>query len=168
MIAIGFYKELETLKSEIGFPDADFSFLENEIYNPYQFLHGNCHEFAMALSKSYGYKIEVIKDADRHLIHAYCITQYHGLKAYVDVRGITTDEKLFFDEFADWVDYNSDGTFLCRDENDGMIEQVYPETYRNWNDYSDDIVEYPDENLQETARNIISGYPDYYDMEGLY
>lgn len=109
----GFYKELDELREQ-GLKDSDFGFLENisvgEYFYLYDFLHGHCDEFAAALSDYYGYPIEYILDNADILVHAYCVTEINGAKAYVDARGITTNAKLFFDEFADFCTYK-DGTF---------------------------------------------------------
>lgn len=106
----GFYKELDELRSE-GLSDADFGFLENvevgESFNLYDFLHGHCDELAAALSDFYGYEIEYIVGNDNALIHAYCVAEVNGSKAYIDARGITTDAELFFDEFADFCTYEN-------------------------------------------------------------
>lgn len=110
----GFYKELDELRREDGCEDADFGFLENvdvgEAFNLYDFLHGHCDEFAAALSDYYGYSIEYIVDTANVLVHAYCVAEVDGSKAYIDARGITTDDKLFFEEFEDFCTYK-DGCF---------------------------------------------------------
>ena len=106
----GFYKELEDFFSDGT--DADFGFLENvpvgECYILYDFLHGLCDQFAAALSDFYGYEIEYIIDSCELLVHAYCVTDIGGDKAYIDVRGITTDAELFFEEFEDFCTYDED------------------------------------------------------------
>lgn len=113
----GFYKELEALRAA-GLSDADFGFLENvsvgDWYNLYDFLHGHCDQFAVALSEHFGYDIEWVEDKDRNfLIHAYCVKELgNGEKAYIDARGITTDAVAFFDEFADWCDYDEESGLL--------------------------------------------------------
>lgn len=167
MIETGFYKELETLKKQDGYPEADFGFLMNEDNDPYLFLHGECPHFAMALSRRFKYQIERVRDIDSNLIHVYCISQHRGQRVYIDVRGMTTDARTFFDEFADWVSFYDDGTLWCCDENDGYMEQVYPDSLKDWQEYSSDIGEYPDEDLLATADRIINDYPHYYDTKFL-
>lgn len=112
----GFYREQEEFVPEPGeFPG--FGFLENvsvgDAYNLYDFLHGCCDQFAAALSDFFGYEIEYVLGNDGNLIHAYCVRELaNGDTAYIDARGITTDAKLFFDEFADWCDYDEDSGVL--------------------------------------------------------
>ena len=110
----GFYKEFEELRSG-GSPDADFGFLENtpvgEAFNLYDYLHGRCDEFAAALSDFYGYNIEYIVGSDNVLIHAYCVTERNGGKVFVDARGVTTDAREFYDEFADFCTYSDGAVF---------------------------------------------------------
>lgn len=94
----------------------DFSFLENELVvdkneNPVlvnnreltfdDFLHGYCNVFALRLKNEYGYKLCNILDENRNLIHSYCVTD---TGEFVDIRGKTTDIKMFFEEFDDWLD----------------------------------------------------------------
>ena len=105
----GFYKELEEIRAD-GMSDASFGFLENvpvgDAYNLYNFLHGWCDHFAAALSDFFGYEIEYVIDNDGGLVHAYCVQEMtNGETAYIDARGITTDDELFFDEFADFCTY---------------------------------------------------------------
>lgn len=82
---------------------------------PMDFLHGRCCEFAIALSRKYGYKIGLNFDYDdkgnfSRLIHAYCIGNNTEL---IDVRGIQSNYdsfNCFIDESEfeyDW-DYNTD------------------------------------------------------------
>lgn len=104
----GFYRELDEIKEDSH--DADFGFLENvpvgEWYYLYDFLHGHCDQFAVALSDFFGYPVEYVLGNDGNLIHAYCVQELTtGEAAYIDARGITTDAELFFDEFADWCEY---------------------------------------------------------------
>ena len=109
----GFYKDVVKLRAH-GLSEANFNFLENvavgDYFKLYDFLHGHCDEFAAALSEYYGYEIEYILDSSNVLVHAYCVTEIEGVKAYIDVRGITINDNLFFDEFADFCIYK-DGRF---------------------------------------------------------
>ena len=71
------------------------------------FLHGFCGFFALALAEDFGYPITVYaepaKDEDdpvaNRIIHIYC----HSGNNYIDVRGVSTDEPKFLDEFADFI-----------------------------------------------------------------
>lgn len=101
----GYYEDLMTLRKEV--PPEDFYFLEDVFegtdLSAYDFLHGFCFTFAIELSKTFGYEIETVKDEDLDLIHAYCVAQTNGDKVYIDIRGITNDPELFFDDFDDMV-----------------------------------------------------------------
>lgn len=97
----GFYRELDEIR--VDDPDADFVFLEVVCnmgrFRAFDFLHGYCLDFALVLSDELGYKIETLRDPDGNLIHAYCIAEEEGQKLYIDVRGVTNDSALFFEEF---------------------------------------------------------------------
>ena len=112
----GFYKELDELRKDD--PEADFGCLENVDVTPdrnaFRFLHGFCDEFAAMLSDVYGYEIEAVRHFDEDgfggkLIHAYCVSEIAGEKAYIDIRGITTDVEKFFEAFENEVTYYPDG-----------------------------------------------------------
>lgn len=107
----GYYEELRILLEEDGQEDATFEFMENEVYDTpnsaYDYLHGLCPDFAIALADEFGYKIETIHDSNGNLIHAYCISEYAGKKAYIDIRGITTNPNLFYEDFEDWLTYEN-------------------------------------------------------------
>lgn len=158
-LTIGYYQELQDLKTE--YPETDFAFMENSEYNPYQFLHGNCDQFAMMLSQKFGYEIDIIRNND-FLIHAYCIMNFQGIKVYIDVRGMTTDKKLFFDEFADWLTMEEDGSFWSM--SDGEMYEIFPEQFKNWDDDSIDLGEYLDEALTTKARMVIINNENYYKL----
>ena len=108
----GFYMELDELRRDA--PDANFGFLENvavsEDLNAFNFLHGFCPDFTAMLSDIYGYEIVAIRHWDEEdvtgkLIHAYCISEHQGETFFIDVRGITNDPVLFFEEFENEVTY---------------------------------------------------------------
>ena len=74
-------------------------------------MHGYCADFAAILSDVCGYSIECVRHIDEdgeegRLIHAYCIAKIFNEKAYIDIRGITTDPQLFFQEFKNEVSYD--------------------------------------------------------------
>ncbi len=109
----GFYDELDELRKEDS--DACFRFLENIVVsadqNAFDYLHGLCPDFAAMLSDIYGYAIETVRHWEEEgcygrLVHAYCVTEIQGETAYVDVRGITTDPVLFFEEFENEITYD--------------------------------------------------------------
>lgn len=86
-------KHLETIKNNRK--DYDISpYLDAQI-----FLLGSCDLFALALNKEYGFKpyAFVPLENEEGLIHCFCVSDYLGRPAYVDVRGVTTDfEELIF------------------------------------------------------------------------
>lgn len=108
----GFYNELDELRRED--PDATFGFLENidvtGDLNAFDFLHGFCPDFAAMLSDLYGYKIVAVRHCDEDnvsgkLIHAYCVADFESEQVFIDIRGITNDPVLFFEEFENEVTY---------------------------------------------------------------
>ena len=129
-IFTNFYEELETLNENIKEehpkkyePITSFNFMENspifgpneneweppvdeygKEINPYDFLHGYCHIFALALHKKFDYPIYIIKDENNETIHYYCKNIIKNEPVYIDVRGITNDLDAFASEFEDWVD----------------------------------------------------------------
>lgn len=83
------------------------------------FLHGVCGIFALALHDWFGYGIEHVvapmepegefeEEEDNApvttLVHIYCGSE--GM--LYDVRGGTSDESAFFEEFSDWIDGDED------------------------------------------------------------
>lgn len=92
----------------------DYDFLEtlnvnNKIINAFYYLHGICHEFALALNEIFGYDIVlwINFDEDIHsnaLVHAFNTFTYNGKQYYVDVRGITDDLNDIIDEFDYYED----------------------------------------------------------------
>ena len=94
--------------------------IENKEYHLAKYLHGTCELFALAL---YDWLSEIGIQAqlcsifyDMGLVHAYVTVQKENTTYYLDVRGITTDADIFFDEFADF--WSWDGYL------DGDEEQV--------------------------------------------
>lgn len=146
---IGFYEELDLLRAE--YPDADFGFLENVMVadnrNAMNFLHGFCDEFAASLSDIFGYEIECIRHFDEDdvvgkLIHVYCVAEIHGETAYIDVRGITTDPELFFEEFENEVTYYAHDDELWDLDGPAVVErwpckdELFAGDYEGWSDES--------------------------------
>ena len=106
------------------------------------FLHGLCGIFAIALHEIFGYELSWVlddleddeEDGDfdpwRHLVHIYCEAESGDEDAYIDVRGITTDEETFFDEFRDFFTEGSFGYGLPVDTiRDRIIEDMSEEEY---------------------------------------
>lgn len=94
--------------------DEDYDFLStliinNKQFNALKYLHGNCHEFSIALYKEFGYPIVLWTEYDEHidemiLIHAFNIIQQDNNIYYADIRGITNDLNTLtsgFDYFDD-------------------------------------------------------------------
>ena len=111
IVTWGFYKDLEKLRQG-GMENADFRFLRHvpvsHSRSVHDFLHGQCDDFAAALSDCYGYRIEHLLDRCGGLIHAYCVKDLpSGETAFIDARGITTDEAVFFSEFSKWCTYQN-------------------------------------------------------------
>ena len=111
-------------KSDVN---ANFRFLKNfdvtSETDAYGFLHGCCEEFAAILSDVYGYEIECVRNANGRNIHTYCVSYIGDEKAYIDVRGITTDKKLFFEEFENELTYYAaKDTILVEDDEVYEIE----------------------------------------------
>lgn len=100
--------------------------LGSSVKNAWDFLHGGCLKFALVLHRMFGYEIRIVWNApfenrteniwessaivdwDRpaafwdHLVHGYCAADIGGRTAYIDVRGITTERRPFFDAFAEY------------------------------------------------------------------
>ena len=109
-IYTGYYADLENMKSEDSTIDS-FEFMQNKLINDisaYDFLHGYFDIFAYALQRKFEYPVKVIRNRDNllnEIVHYYCETTLSdGRKAYIDVRGITTDFDLFISEFEDFID----------------------------------------------------------------
>lgn len=143
----GFYVELEELQKDC--PEATFGFLENtEVTfgaNAFHFLHGCCDEFAAMLSDVFGYQIEAVRNGEGRLIHAYCVSEVNGEKAYIDIRGITTDKVLFFEEFENELTYYAlEDVFLVMDDEGYELEaeaetwackdELFEGDYEGWTD----------------------------------
>ena len=59
------------------------------------FWMGSCDLFSLALHKELGLPIFELRGCDNRLIHSFCILEYSGQRAFIDVRGITTDSGEF-------------------------------------------------------------------------
>lgn len=77
------------------------------------FVHGVCGIFALALNERFGYPIYQIldlRDDDddsepySQLVHIFCMDDEN----YIDVRGMTDNDELFFDDFADDLGSDTD------------------------------------------------------------
>lgn len=167
-LKVGFYEELDELRKDYG--EADFGFLENEKVTKedyaFDFLHGSCDEFAAMLNEMYGYPIECVRypgdeTLEGKLIHAYCVTDLHGEKAYIDIRGITTDPVLFYEEFENELTYfPEDGSIYTLNDEGYEVkaklehwdnkEVLFDGDYEGWTD--------------EEIKGFILEHREYYDI----
>lgn len=159
----GFYAELNELRKEDS--HASFGFLENiEVtseLNAHKFLHGFCDEFAAMLSDVFGYEIECVRNANHRLIHAYCVSYIGDEKAYIDVRGITTDKVLFFEEFENELTYYApEDVFLVIDD-DGYELEAKDEIWPGKKELFDgDLEDWDDTDIKK----FIIDFKEYYDV----
>lgn len=157
---VGFYNELDELRQEDAL--ANFGFLENvdvtKDFTAFNFLHGLCDEFAAMLSDVFGYEIECVRNGEGRLIHAYCTAYIGEEKAYIDVRGITTDKSLFFEEFDNELTYfPQEDVFYVMDE-EGFEITTEPEVWNCKDELFDgDYEGWSDENIK-TFIVMNSGY----------
>ena len=151
----GFYKEKALLQEDNEF---DFGFMENEdvvdmneniVYiggiplTMYDFLHGFCYLFSLRLKNEYGYKISNILDEEGNLIHSYCENKLGEL---IDIRGKTSNLKIFFEEFDDWLDSNNP-----------YINQITHTVNTDFNSFTD-----VEKEVYKYTKNILKDYPLYY------
>lgn len=164
----GFYNELDELKKEDN--EADFGFLENlavsEEDNAFNFLHGDCALFAAMLSDIYGYEIECIRetrdDEPGKLIHAYCVANINNEKAYIDVRGITTDAEIFYEEFEDFMTYFKESNSFLFVDYEGYEKEAIVEHFKCKDEmFGGDLEGWSDDDI----KRFICDYRDYYDVE---
>ena len=101
------YENIYSSLEEIEFDECYI--IPNDIDNsdecPYSsaldFLHGACHLFAYMLYQLFGYEVFKIKTENNDNIHWYAQKIHQGKKAYIDVRGATTDYDEFILEFKE-------------------------------------------------------------------
>lgn len=158
----GFYDELNNLQKDET--EADFGFLENvdvtSENDAYDYLHGCCEEFAAILSDIYGYEIECVRNANNRLIHAYCIGYIGDEKAYIDIRGITTDKTLFFEEFDNEMYYYAEQDVYLVEDDEGYELEAPVESWPSKNELFDgDYEDWDDGDI----RKFISDNASYYD-----
>ena len=89
---------LESVKN-IFFKESDDEDVQDSVDYQFEnasvFLHGACHLFALALHEKYGYPVYQLYYRDSVYFHAFCKAVYHKQVAFIDVRGITTNEEEF-------------------------------------------------------------------------
>lgn len=164
----GFYNELDKLKKEDV--EADFGFLENisvsDEDNAFNFLHGDCGLFAAMLSDIYGYEIECIRetqddDSPGKLIHAFCVTTLNNKKAYIDVRGITTDSDIFYKEFENQITYLKDSNAFLFIDDEGYEKEAIVEHFKCKDElFGGDLEGWSDDDI----KRFIYDYRDYYNI----
>ncbi len=152
----GFYEELDSIRDEendneeYGYEFMDL-YTAGEGENLYEYLHGYCDMFALALHERYGYRIERIISPEKHnLIHAYCTAPApDGTTLFIDCRGITDNWGEFIGEFKDWLECKKISNYpLLGTEYDGSCP--YDEDERK---------------MLKTARELIEDYKEYYDTD---
>ena len=163
-VEFGFYAKFDQLQK--ADKEASFGFLDNiditDENSAWDYLHGRCDEFAAMLSEVYGYGIEAVRNAEGRLIHAYCVSQIGGEKAYIDVRGITTDPKLFYEEFENELTFYAPTRDLLVVDEDGYEVDAGFEIWMN----KDDLFEGEYEGWTDARiTSFIKNYADYYNTD---
>ena len=122
----------------------------------YSFLHGYCLDFAAALSIEFGYPLVTVRDEEENLIHAFCVTESHGLPIFLDIRGATSDSECFFEEFEDFLTFENGQLYTLTA--DAMVQR-----YATLGEYLD---RHGNTNLYLGAASaLISGNYDYYNVQ---
>lgn len=123
-------------KSLIAIKNPDWNFNDEENDEPgfaYEdadvFWMGACNLFSLAVNRELGYCAYEIRGRDNRLIHSFCLSEYKGQKAMIDVRGVTTDIQEFWTRFCVFPgeqvriqkqDTESDYVMLTEDEQFGF------------------------------------------------
>ena len=141
----GYYEKLRILQEKEGGGANLQIVMENEFsekkpwLDAYNLLRSYAPDFAIALHDFLGYNIEVVNALDGRLIHAYCVSEYAGKKVYIDVRGITTNPELFYEEFEyatpEHALYYKDGVLY--DEQNNVLKTVVFDDARDYMDKYD-------------------------------
>lgn len=97
--------------------DGDYDFLENTKVNGHtvdalQFLHGNCHTFAVVTAELLSANVGLWTEYDEEmgcevLIHAFVVESKNNEAVYIDVRGVTDS----FEDIVDGFDYMYEPSF---------------------------------------------------------
>lgn len=93
-------------ENEEGYDFLNTLNVNNKEIDALYYLHGLCHEFALALNEILGYEIVLWINYDEEinsnaLVHAFNTFEYEGKKYYADVRGITDS----LDDITNGFDY---------------------------------------------------------------
>lgn len=109
------------------------------------YLHGVCGIFALALHDIFGYKLDWAVEDDiewaeqnpdpmDYLVHVFCYDEER--EAFIDVRGITTSMKDFFEEFEDF--FTPPGVYVGDLEAEALRQSIIAdkgeETFQNYYD----------------------------------
>ena len=78
--------------------------VHNKEIDALYYLHGLCHQFALALNEIFEYNIVLWINYDEDiesdaLVHAFNMFEYEGKQYYADVRGVTDNLKDIIGEF---------------------------------------------------------------------
>ena len=101
----GYYLSGENELYDLINPEWDFDDEQDEMpgfayEDAHIFKMGSCQLFSVALHQIFGYVPYEVKGQDDRLIHAFCIGDFFGQKAFIDVRGITTNWSEFWTGFT--------------------------------------------------------------------
>ena len=165
-IYTNYYEELISLNLDESEPITDFNFMEGspifgpngsnwqqpKNLNPYDFLHGYCHIFALALHNQFHYPIYVIKNSNNEIVHFYCKDIFKDKPIYIDVRGITNDFDTFANEFEDFINKQ---------------DMLLHSTLANIQEIENSIKHDKEENILQTAEYIIDDQINGYNSKCL-
>ena len=108
------------------------------------FLMGICHVFAYFLNSEFKYDMYELYDGKK-IVHWFCMSKCDDTDLYIDVRGITSDEKVFANYFhlkdatnrkkIDKINEDKDFNDYSKEFAKYIIEQ-------NWENYIDKIAKY--------------------------
>ena len=112
--------------------------------NAYDFIKGICHVFAYVLNEEFKYDIYELYDKNDNYLHHFCMSKYKNIDLYIDVRGITSDEKKFAEEFG--IDDTSNKKLVSFvDKKDGFnnytLEFAKYVLNKNYDYYLDKIID---------------------------
>jgi len=110
----------------------------------------------------FGYDIECVRNANHRLIHAYCVGFIGDEKAYIDIRGITTDKNLFFKEFDNELFYYAPQDTVLVEDDEGYEVEAEIEVWHSKDElFEGDYEGWTDPEIS----TFIKDYVDYYSAE---
>lgn len=119
-------------------------------YSAVLFLHGFCDIFALALQKTFSYKLFQVSE-NGQAVHTFAIAQYNSKSVYIDARGITSryeDMTCAFD------------AFFASEENKHIILPFKE-------DKEEPFPEKTSAEFFDAALRFIEKYKDYYDIAAI-